>query len=324
MTQTMKAAIRRHYGTAENLEVKEVPIPEPKLDQYLIKVQATTVNRTDVGNLTGLPFVVPFFTGFPRPRHASTGCDFAGVVELAGKRCTRFRKGDKVWGFDDNGLGSHGQYIAVSESTPMARLPDNFTFAEAVSCAEGAHYAYNFINKLNLKPGEKVLLNGATGAIGSASLQLLKHMGVHVTAVCDTVNIEKIRALGPDRIVDYKKEDFTRDTERYHYILDAVGKSTYFKCRHLLLPGGIYVSSELGPSGQNIFMALFGLLHNGKKVKFPLPLNIQRSIDHMMAMTGEGAFKPLIDKSYALADIREAYQYVASGQKIGNVILEMD
>lgn len=318
----MKAAIRRGYGPPEALEVKEVPLPEPRDREILVRVHACTVNRTDCGNLTGFPFVVRFFTGFPRPRHASPGSDFAGTVVKTGSLVTRFKTGDKLWGFHDHGIGSHAQYVTLPESVPAAEIPEGFTFAEAVACAEGAHYAFNFMNKLDLKAGEEILLNGATGAIGSAGLQLLKDAGLRVTAVCDTDNIDKIKALGADRIIDYKKEDFTRDGQRYRVIFDAVGKSTFFKCRHLLLPGGIYISSELGPSGQNIYMALLGTFTKGKKVKFPLPVNIQRSIDHMMSLMTRGVFKPLIDRTYPLDEIADAYRYVASGQKIGNVIVD--
>lgn len=318
----MKAAIRPHYGPPEGLEVKEVAKPAPGDKEMLIRIHACTVNRTDCGNLSGFPFVVRFFTGFPRPRQASPGSDFAGTVEEVGTLVTRFKPGDKVWGFHDHGLGSHAQYIAIPEVTPMAAIPDGFTFAEAVACAEGAHYAYNFINKLRLEAGQKVLLNGATGAIGSAAVQLLKQMNLQVTAVCDTDNVEKIKDLGSDRIIDYKKEDFTQDKERYHFVFDAVGKSSFFKCKHLLLPGGVYISSELGPGGQNVYMALIGAASSGRRVKFPLPVNIQRSIDHMMALMIASKFKALIDRSYPLEEIQEAFRYVASGQKIGNVILE--
>ncbi|MFN2428506.1 MAG: NAD(P)-dependent alcohol dehydrogenase [Cryomorphaceae bacterium] len=317
----MKAAIRSRYGPPEDLEVKDVPTPSPGDREMLIRIRACTVNRTDCSNLTGFPFVVRFFTGFPRPRRDSPGSDFAGIVEETGRLVTRFKTGDRVWGFHDHGLGSHAQFNTVPESTPMAKIPEGFTFAEAASCAEGAHYAFNFINKLELHAGQKVLLNGATGAIGSAGLQLLKHTGLHVTAVCGTENIGKIKALGADRVVDYKKEDFTRDTERYHFIFDAVGKSTFFKCKHLLLPGGIYISSELGPYGQNIYMTILGAFSSGKKVKFPLPVNIQHSIDQMLALTAENAFKPLIDRTYSLDNIQDAFRYVASGEKIGNVVL---
>ena len=261
----MKAAIRSRYGPPETLQVKDVPTPSPGDKEMLIRIRACTVNRTDCGNLTGFPFVVRFFTGFPRPRHDSPGSDFAGIVEKTGRLVTRFKTGDRLWGFHDHGLGSHAQFTTVPESTPMAKIPEGFTFSEAASCAEGAHYAFNFINKLDLHAGQKVLLNGATGAIGSAGLQLLKHTGLHVTAVCGTENIGKVKALGADRVVDYKKEDFTRDTERYHFIFDAVGKSTFFKCKHLLLPGGIYISSELGPYGQNIYMTILGAFSSGKK-----------------------------------------------------------
>ncbi len=319
---TMKAAIRPHYGPAEMLEVKEVPRAEPKAGELLIRVEACTVNRTDCGNLTGFPFVVRFFTGFPRPRHPSTGSDFAGIVVKTGASVSRFKEGDTIWGFHDHGIGSHAQFICLPENAPMARIPDGFTFAEAAACGEGAHYAFNFINKLDLKEGENVLLNGTTGAIGSAGLQLLKHKGLLITAVCDTDNVDKIRALGADRIIDYRKEDFRNDKGRYRFIFDAVGKSTFFQCKHLLEPGGVYISSELGPYGQNLYLSLLTAFGKGKKVKFPLPVNIQRSLDHVLSLMKTKAFRPLIDRSMHLEDIQDAYRYVASGKKIGNVIIE--
>jgi NADPH:quinone reductase-like Zn-dependent oxidoreductase len=275
----------------------------------LITVIFVTLSRLSLVAAALTPFIAPESSRVP-------------LRDRLGRSAGGAKEGDKVWGFHDEGLGSHAQYAVISESKPMATIPHGFTFAQAAACAEGAHYAFNFINKLNLQSGQEVLLNGATGAIGSAGLQMLKHAGLRVTAVCGTASIDIIKALGADRTIDYEKEDFTRDTQRYHFIFDAVGKSTFFKCRHLLLPGGVYVSSELGPYGQNIYMSLLGAFTRGRRVKFPLPLNIQQSIDQMMILTSENGFKPLIDRTYPLEEIQEAFRYVASGRKIGNVIIE--
>jgi NADPH:quinone reductase-like Zn-dependent oxidoreductase len=164
---------------------------------------------------------------------------------------TNFKVGDKVWGFDDNGLGSQAQYMTLSANKAIITMPENCSYAQAAASAEAAHYAYNFINKVNLKPGQKVLVNGATGGIGSAAVQMLTQMGIQVTAVVNTKNLELVKSLGANQVIDYTKEDFTKDTEKYDFIFDAVGKSTFGKCKHLLKPNGIYISSELGPGAQN-------------------------------------------------------------------------
>jgi len=317
----MLAAVRTKYGPPEKLSVLEIAKPVPADNQILVKVFATTVNRTDCAVLTGSPFIMRFFTGLFKPKSIVPGTDFAGVIEEIGKNVKNFKVGDKVFGFNDIGLPSQAQYLAVSENEAIATLPQKFSFDQAVASLEAAHYAFNFMNKVNLKPGQKVLVNGATGAVGSAIIQFLKYKGLQVTAVCHKKHFDQVKALGPDKLIDYSAEDFTQLNEKFDFVFDAVGKSTFFKCKRLLTEKGIYISSELGPYSQNIFLALAAPLMKKQKVVFPVPTNIKRSIQFIKELIEKEKFKPLIDRRYPLTQIAEAYQYVASGQKIGNVII---
>ncbi|NNC86286.1 MAG: NAD(P)-dependent alcohol dehydrogenase, partial [Bacteroidia bacterium] len=201
-------------------------------------------------------------------------------------------------------------------------VPDNINYVQATASMEGAHYAINVLNKVNLQKGNKVLVYGATGAIGSAMVQLLKAQGIYVTAVCGTAHIDKVKALGADKVLDYQTSDFTADTEKYHCVFDAVGKSTFGICKKLLIPKGIYISSELGPYGQNIYYSLLTPLFGGKKVKFPLPLDIKKSISIIHPMLANGSFTPLIDKTYSIEQTKEAFSYALEGKKVGNIVIE--
>jgi NADPH:quinone reductase-like Zn-dependent oxidoreductase len=320
----MKAAIRRTYGPIDNLKIESVEKPTAKDNEVLIRVYATTVNRTDYAVLTGKPFVMRFFTGLLKPKLPIPGTDFAGIVEAVGKKVKSFKVNDKVFGFNDQGLSSQAEYMVFPEDGAMTKIPDNISYEQAAASLEGAHYAYNFINKVNLKAEHKILINGATGGIGSALLQFLKYYNIYVTAVCDTKNLELIKSLGADRIYDYTKEDFTNDDEKYDFVFDAVGKSTFAKCKPLLKKGGVYISSELGPMVQNPFLALTTKVIGDKKVIFPIPSDIKRSILFIKDLLEKEKFKPVIDRKYPLENIGEAYSYVASGQKTGNVIISFE
>jgi NADPH:quinone reductase-like Zn-dependent oxidoreductase len=319
----MKAAIRRTYGPSDHLKIEIVEKPVAKDHEVLIRVYATTVNRTDCAVLTGKPFIMRFFTGLFKPRLPIPGTDFAGCIEAAGKNVTTFKLGDRVCGFHDQGLGSQAEYMVFPEEGAMTKIPDVLGYPQAAASLEGAHYAYNFINKLTLKAGQKILLNGATGAIGSALLQFLKYYNTYVTAVCNSQNIALIKNLGADKIYDYSKEDFTKDDEKYDFVFDAVGKSTFATCKPLLKESGIYVSSELGPMAENVFLALTTKIAGNKKVIFPLPTDIKGSIRFITGLIENEKFKPVIDRQYPLENIAEAYRYVASGQKTGNVVITM-
>lgn len=319
----MKATFRDRYGPADVVSVRDMPRPEPAAGEVLVRVHATTVNRTDCAALTGTPFIFRFFVGFPRPRPV-TGSDFAGEVAAIGTGVARFRPGDRVWGFRDIGAGSHAQFLTFPADGPIGLMPAGVPYDLAAASLEGAHYAINFINKVQLTEGHHVLVNGATGGIGSALVQLLKRRSVHVTAVCASGYTDSIAALGADRVVDYAHVDFTQEDTQYDCVFDAVGKSTFGRCRRILRPRGIYISSELGPWGQNLLFALVTPPGRGRKVVFPIPVKVNATLALMSAMLEAGAFVPLIDRRYALDDVREAFAYVAAGRKIGNVLLTLD
>lgn len=320
----MIAAIRHHYCSPEYLTLGELPNPQPKTDEVLIRVKATTVNRTDVGVLTGKPYAIRAFAGLTRPKIPVTGTDFAGVVEAIGSEVTRFKVGDRVWGFEDIGAGTHADYVCFSEKKAILPIPEGWDFAEIVACAEGAHYAVNFLNKVNIQPEMNILVYGGSGAIGSAAIQLLKARGVKVTAVCFEKDVERVKALGPDRVIALEKEDFTKQTEPYDLVLDAVGKSRFSLCKPILKPKGSYLSSELGPHWENIWLSLITPLAKGKQVIFPLPVDILGSMKLIQGLIEKGQFRPLIDeRRFTLDQVSAAFTYVASGQKIGNVILEI-
>jgi len=230
----MQASINEKYGNPEVLQIKEVLKPMPKENEILVKVKATTVNRTDCAMLTAKPFIMRFLTGLFKPRNPILGTDFAGVIEAIGEKVTTFKIGDKVFGFDDIGLSSQAEYLTYP-AKKATTMPLDCSFEQAAASIEGMHYAYNTINKVKFQAGQKVLVNGATGAIGSAMLQLAVYSGGVVTAVGNTKNIVLMKELGAVKVIDYEKEDFTKTTEKYDYIFDTVGKSTFGKCKPLLI-----------------------------------------------------------------------------------------
>jgi len=320
----MKAIICTKYGSPDVLQLKEVEKPTPKDNEILVKVHATTVNRTDCATFRAKPFFMRLVTGIFKPKNSILGTEFAGEIEAIGKNASAHKVGDRVFGFDDQGLGSHAQYMTISENKAFT-IPKNTTYEQAAASTEGAHYAYNSINKVNIKSGQKILVNGASGAIGSAAVQLLKYYNADVTAVCGTKNIELVKSLGAKRIIDYTKEDFTKDDQKYNLVFDAVGKSSFFKCKQLLQPRGVYISSDLGYKAQNIFLPIITPiikpLIGNKKIIFPMPKDIRRSILLIKKLIEQGKFKTVIDRKYPLEQISDAYKYVEKGQKIGNVII---
>ena len=253
----MKTVFYNNYGAPENIKIIETEKPLPADNEILVKVHAATVNRTDCAYLRAHPFFMRLITGFFKPKRKIPGTDFAGTVEETGKDAGRFRKGDKIFGFNDMGLSSHAEYMVIGDDDAAGIIPEGISFEEAAASCEGAHYAVNFINKVNLTEGDKVLVIGGTGAIGSAAVQLLKYYGAEITAVCPGGYAEKVKSFGASELIDYLKEDFTETGGRYRFIFDTVGKSSFFKCRHLLESDGIYISSELGYMYQNLYLALF-------------------------------------------------------------------
>lgn len=320
----MKAAVHTRYGPPEVVRVVDVPTPVAKDNEVLVRVRATTVNRTDCGFRGAKPFFVRAFTGLLRPRVTILGNEFAGDVDAIGPAVTSFAVGDRVFGYDDSRWGAHAQYLTIREDASLALIPANLTYSQAAPATEGSHYALADIRKANIRAGQSVLVNGATGAIGSAAVQLLASDGVHVTAVCDTAHLELVRGLGAERVIDRTAEDFTQDQQRYDVVFDAVGKSSFGRCRRLLKPHGVYMSTDLGPRGQNPFLALVTPLLPGKSVLFPLPRHNQAMMNYFKDLMESGLFRPIVDRSYPLTEIVEAYRYVETGQKIGNVVITVE
>lgn len=319
----MKAIVYTSYGPPEVARLTDVAKPVPKDNEILVKVYASTINRTDAGFRSAEYFISRFWSGLLRPKYKILGCEFAGMVEETGKGVTTFSKNDKVFGFNDKSFGGHGEYLTIAETDAVTTIPEGIPFDVAAAITEGAHYALCDIRAAKVKPGQQVLVYGATGAIGSAAVQLLKHFGATVTAVCNSKNVALVKALGANTVIDYQTQDFTKTATLYDFIFDAVGKSSFKQCKPLLTNKGIYISTELGKNAVNILLALTTPIGGGKKLLFPLPTISKEDVIFLKELVQTGAFKPVIDRKYNLDQIVEAYKYVESGQKTGNVILRV-
>jgi len=317
----MKAVVHTKYGPPEVLQLKEVEKPAPKDSEVLIKVHATTVNRTDCGFRSAEYFISRFFSGLLKPKYQTLGCEFAGVIEEVGKDVTSFKIGDKVFGYNDSKFGAHAEYMTLAENEAITKIPGNLSLEEAAPITEGAHYALCDIRAAKVISGQNVMIYGATGAIGSAAVQLVKYFGANVTAVCSTQNVELVKSLGADVVVDYTKQDFTKIDQTFDFVFDAVGKTSFGRSKPLLKDKGIYISTELGKNAENIFLALITPLFGGKKVLFPIPSISKEDIIFLKSLVEAGKFKPVIDRRYKLEQIVEAARYVETGQKTGSVVI---
>ncbi len=322
----MKAVVNTRYGSPDILQVREVPRPVPGHGEILVKVHASTVSRTDSGLLRAHPFFSRFVTGLLRPRRTILGGDFAGEVELVGPGVASFSPGDRVFGLMPGGYGAHAEYLCVAGEGPVATMPANVPFAEAVVC-EGACYADTYLRGFGLnsppKKGAKILIYGASGAIGTAAVQLAKSYGAEVTAVVATQRVDLARALGADRVIDYTSEDFTQITERFDFALDAVGKTTFFRCRKILKPDGVFAATDLGPHNQNLLLLIWSAVTRNKRIIFPLPGCKKEFVEFLRARMEAGEFRAVIDRRYPLDAVVDAYGYVETGQKTGIVVLEV-
>lgn len=319
----MKAALYHDYGPPEVVEIGEVRKPTVGDNEILVQVITTTVNRTDCGFRSAEYFVSRFFSGLWKPKNKILGNEFAGVVESTGKNVTSFRPGDRVFGYNDATFGAHAEYLTIKADGAVAIIPGKLSFDEAAPILEGGHYALSDIRAANVKPGQHVLVYGATGAIGSAAVQLLKYFQAHVTAVCRGTHVDLVTSLGADSVVDYQTVDFTRTDQRYDFIFDAVGKCSFTMCKPLLKSNGIYISTELGKRGDNVWRALFASFLGSKRVLFPLPVISRDDVLFLRKLVDEGHFLPVVDRYYTLDQIVEAYRYVETGEKVGNVVIRM-
>ncbi|MGI9530611.1 NAD(P)-dependent alcohol dehydrogenase, partial [Lutimonas sp.] len=261
--------------------------------------------------------------GLFKPKRSVIGSDFAGKIVAKGNLVKDFDLEDRVFGFVDQGVGSQAQFMSISRDH-LFRIPKDVDYKTAAAGLEGAHYAYTFLHKVSIVDGQSILINGATGGIGSALLQFVNQYDVNITATANTRNVALIKSLGADRVIDYTKEDFTKISEKFDFVFDAVGKSTFGKCRPLLKEKGVYISSELGPYSQNLFFSLYSLFFGKQKVIFPYPYPQKKTIPYISQCLLNKTFNPVIDRVYSFENIAKAYEYVLKGEKTGNVVISVN
>ncbi|MEM9326597.1 MAG: NAD(P)-dependent alcohol dehydrogenase [Bacteroidota bacterium] len=327
-TQQMKAILTNGYGTPEVLKLDRVPVPHPKETELLVKVRATSVTAAQMAIRSGKPYLVRLFMGLTKPKNPIGGTDFAGEVIRVGPSVTKYEVGDAIYGATDVAGGTHAEYLTLSENDVVLKKPDNVTFEEAAAIIEGSSTAYAFLRGIaDLQSGQRVLIIGASGSIGTAAVQLAKHMGAEVTGVCSTKNVEMVKSLGADHVIDYTKDDFTQTDVRYHVIFDTVGKSSFEASKRILTARGLYLSPVFGLSqlitmvatsrskGKRAIVSATGLRKNEEKMEDFLTLR---------DLLAQGKLRVPIDRTYQLPQAAAAHQYVETGHKRGNVVLVMD
>ncbi len=319
----MKAIVNTRYGSPEVLHLQEIAKPTPAPQEVLVKIYATTVNRTDCGFRKPEYLLVRLIGGLFKPKNTILGSEFAGKVEAVGNAVTQFKVNDEVFGLSTYRFGTHAEYICINQNKSIALKPFNMSFQQAAVVCDGLMLGSNLIKTIDFSQEPHILINGATGSIGTACLQLAKYYGARITAVCKTEKIDLIKKLGAHEVIDYTQTDFTQSTQQYDVVIDAVGKSSFFKCKKILKPKGTYLSTELGAFSQNIWLALLTPLFNGKKVKFPIPTDSQQDILFFKQLIEAGHYRAVIDKTFSLSTIKAAHLYVETGEKTGNVVVKV-
>lgn len=323
----MKAAVYEVYGPPEVVTIREVPNPVPKDDEILIRVHAATVTAADWRIRsrtvpTGFGLIVRLLFGWSKPKQPILGTDAAGAIVEVGKAVTRFSPGEAVFAFVGARMGCHAEYVCVKESAAIARKPGNLSFEEAAALCFGGTTALHFFRGAKLRAGERVLINGAAGAVGSAAVQLAKHAGAHVTGVCSSANVERVRSLGADEVIDYTQEDFTQSGRRYDIIMDNAGNAPFSRCGGALNAGGRLLSVVAGLPA--MLQAPWIGLTTGKRVVVGSAPERAEDLRALAQLAEAGHFKPLIGARYPLAQIVEAHRLVDSGHKRGSVALMLD
>ena len=315
----MKAVVCDRYGPPDILRLEDVERPLPGPDEVLIRIRATTVNRSDTETRRGSPAVARLLTGLRRPRHRILGTELAGEVETVGSAVTEFEPGDAVFGVKAWKFGAHAEYICMRESAALAHKPDGVSFEEAAAVCDGVILALMGLRRADIRKGRSILVYGASGSIGTAAVQLSRYYDADVTAVCNTKNLDLVASLGADRVIDYTQEDFTKNGRTYDVIFDAVGKHSFARCRDSLNQGGIYLATD---HLFNLVRALWTAHLGDKKVVFPIPPRYtKQDVVFLKGLMEAGRYRAVIDRSYPLADVIEASRYVETGQKTGNVVL---
>jgi NADPH:quinone reductase-like Zn-dependent oxidoreductase len=325
----MKAIVHTGYGSPDELQLREVEKPVPKEDEVLIKVHATTVTTTDC-NVRNLTFLPPLLRlpmrmqfGLRKPNIEILGVDLAGDVEAVGKDVTRFRIGDQVFGSPEPAHGAHAEYICIPEDGVLAVKPTNMTYEEAASVTLAGHTALYFIrDQGNIQPGQKVLIIGASGAVGTFAVQLAKYYGAEVTGICSTTNLDLVKSLGADKVIDYTQEDFTKSTETYDVVFDAVHKSSFWRCKSSLREKGLYLVTM--PSLAFLLQMLWTSLVGDKKIKNGARSPTVEDLLLFKELIEAGKLRTIIDRRYPLEQTAEAFRYVEQGHKKGNVVITVE
>jgi NADPH:quinone reductase-like Zn-dependent oxidoreductase len=314
----MRAVVHDRYGPPEVLRIEDVERPVPEDDEVLVRIHATTVNRTDAGLRSADIFASRFVTGLRRPKRRILGTEFAGDVEAAGTAVTEFAVGDHVFGIKPWKFGAHAEFICMRQSATLAHMPAGLRFEEAAAICDGAILALGCLRPTRLRRGQAILVYGAAGSIGSAGVQLAKSFDAHVTAVCRTKDFELVRSLGADVVVDYTLEDFTKNGTAYDVIFDAVGKLSFKRCRGSLKRGCFYLATD---GFLNLPLALLTRV-GGRRVVFPIPPRYrQEDVVFLKELIEAGKYRAVIDRTYPMEQVIEATRYVETGQKTGNVVL---
>jgi NADPH:quinone reductase-like Zn-dependent oxidoreductase len=315
----MRAVTHDKYGPPEVLRLEEVEQPVPKDDEVLVKIHATTVTRTDCGLRSAELFITRFFTGLRRPKRKILGMELAGEIEAVGAAVTEFQVGDDVFGVI--GSGANAEYVCVPESAPLAHKPAGMSFEEAAAVCDGASLALACLRKGNLRQGRSIVVYGASGSVGTAAVQLARHFGADVTAVCNTKNLELVASLGAGEVVDYTREDFTKNGKTYDVIFDAVGKHSFRRCRRSLKSGGIYIDTDPGFLWHVPVLALSTRWIGDKKVYLGIVRYTKEDVLFLKQLIEEGKYRAVIDRTYPLEEVVAATRYVETEQKTGNVVL---
>jgi len=330
----MKAVMRTEYGAPDVLYLTEVEKPTPKDNEVLVRVHANSVNfgdtfMRDFKKVTPRTFTMPsplwFITrlllGVRKPRMKILGNEFSGVVESVGKEVSKFKEGEAVFGYLGQSMGANAEYLTIAENGLIVHKPDNLAFEEVACIPYGAITALALLRKANIQPGQKVLINGASGSIGSAALQLAKHYGAEVTGVCGTPRMEMVRALGADHVIDYSREDFTQNGETYDLIFDVMNKTSFQRCKTSLTEQGIYllVSFKI----PQLLQMLRTARGNGKKVICALSDESIEDLREAKELAEAGVLKAIVDRSFPMEQAAEAHRYMESGQKRGSVVITM-
>ena len=321
----MKAIVYTKYGSPDVLQLKEIEKPVPKDNEVLIRIYATTVTATECTFRKGEPYFSRLFTGLTRPKITTLGEELAGEIEAVGKDVKLFKEGDPVFGSAGPGFGANAEYICIPEDGVLAIKPTNMTYEEAASSVDGFLTALPFLrDKGNIQSGQKVLIYGASGSIGTAAIQIAKYFGAEVSGVCSTTNLEMVKSLGADKVIDYTKEDFIKSGQSYDIIFDTVGKISFSGCKSALRQKGIFL--EAGITLTIFPQVLWTAMIGNKKAMIAftgLRPASERTKDlfFLKELMEAGKIKPVIDQSYPLEQIAEAHSYVDKGHKKGNVVI---